>query len=203
MKKSTAQMALDLLAPLYLGMASSRNSNGSDDASIISIREAITAPEAEIAQPVALNPEIEGRLSLWLTLGKELHPLTVNLVVRFARALAAKLADAENKYGYSDGWRNAEWMDECRKKLMQHIEKGDPRDVAAYCAFLWHHGESTAGTAPKEPAVNAELLEAINALLHQIDIGDFVDGHGHNAKMLKPVHDLMMLLVPAKVGGEA
>jgi hypothetical protein len=81
----------------------------------------------------------------WLTNRAELHPLTVNLVVRFARALAAKLAAAEKKYGYSDGWRSPDWMDECRQKLMEHIEKGDPRDVAAYCAFLWHHGESTRG----------------------------------------------------------
>lgn len=92
----------------------------------------------------AIPPEIDARLSVWLTLGKELHPLTINLVVRFARALAAKLADAEKKYGYSDGWRSPDWMDECRAHLMEHVHKGDPRDVAAYCAFLWHHGESTA-----------------------------------------------------------
>lgn len=39
-----------------------------------------------------------------------------------------------------------------------------------------------------------ELKTATNALLHQIDIGDFVDSNGHSAKMLKPVHDLMRLL---------
>lgn len=96
--------------------------------------------------------------SNWLTNGGELHPLTTNLVVRFARALAAKLAAAEVKYGYSDGWRGTAWMDECRAKLMEHIGKGDPRDVAAYCAFLWHHGESTAGAvavpAVREPSEN-------------------------------------------------
>ncbi len=30
-----------------------------------------------------------------------------------------------------------------------------------------------------------------NELLHQIDINDFTDSHGHSAKMLKAVHDLM------------
>jgi len=40
------------------------------------------------------------------------------------------------------------------------------------------------------------LREAANALLHQIDIGDFVDSHGHSAKMLKATHDLMALMVP-------
>jgi hypothetical protein len=73
-----------------------------------------------------------------------LHPHTVNLVARFAAALADKLAKAERKYGYSDGWSSPDWMDECRAKLMEHVAKGDPRDVAAYCAFLWHHDERTA-----------------------------------------------------------
>jgi hypothetical protein len=41
-------------------------------------------------------------------------------------------------------------MDECRAKLLEHVANGDPRDVAAYCAFLWHHGERTA--AQPEPA---------------------------------------------------
>lgn len=102
----------------------------------------------------AMSPEIEGRLSAWLTNGAALHPLTINLVVRFARALAAKLAAAELKYGYSDGWKSKDWMDECRAHLLEHIAKGDPRDVAAYCAFLWHHGESTAAPHPS-PAPQA------------------------------------------------
>jgi len=72
-----------------------------------------------------------------------LHPATADLVRRFSEALAAKLAAAEKKYGYSDGWRSPDWMDECRAKLLEHVAKGDPRDVAAYCAFLWHRGEKT------------------------------------------------------------
>jgi hypothetical protein len=74
---------------------------------------------------------------------EDLHPATRSLVRRFSFALAHKLQAAEQKYGYSDGWRSADWMDECRAKLREHLEKGDPRDVANYCAFLWHHGEST------------------------------------------------------------
>jgi hypothetical protein len=86
-----------------------------------------------------------------------LHPATADLVRRFAKALAEKLAKAEKKYGYSDGWLRTDWMDECRAKLMEHIDKGDPRDVAAYCAFLWHHGESTASRA--SPATVAQPVE--------------------------------------------
>jgi len=73
----------------------------------------------------------------------DLHPETADLVRRFSVALAAKLAKDEKKYGYADEWKSPDWMDECRSELVEHINKGDPRDVAAYCAFLWHHGEST------------------------------------------------------------
>jgi hypothetical protein len=76
-----------------------------------------------------------------------LHPDTFLLLERFAVALEDKLSAAETKYGYSNGWLSADWMDECRAKLREHVEKGDPRDVAAYCAFLWHHNESTAPPA--------------------------------------------------------
>ena len=40
------------------------------------------------------------------------------------------------------------------------------------------------------------LATAANNLLHQIDIGDFEDSHGHAVKMLKATHDLMRLLTP-------
>ena len=89
-----------------------------------------------------------------------LHPATADLVRRFSQALAEKLAAAEAKYGYSDGWASPDWMDECRAKLMEHIAKGDPRDVAAYCAFLWHHGASTAHA--REP-LNFDRLQSVMA----------------------------------------
>ncbi|MCV9914933.1 hypothetical protein OIV57_22625 [Burkholderia pseudomallei] len=76
-----------------------------------------------------------------------LHPHTVDLVRRFHIALASKLANAEHKYGYADSWAAAGWMDECRDQLLRHVAKGDPLDVAAYCAFLWHHGEPTVKAA--------------------------------------------------------
>lgn len=43
-----------------------------------------------------MPPELEGRMTVWLTNGKALHPLTQSLVVRFARALAAKLAPEQD-----------------------------------------------------------------------------------------------------------
>jgi hypothetical protein len=94
-----------------------------------------------------------------------LHPATADLMARFAHALTMKLAAAEVKYGYSDGWRSPDWLDECRAKLLEHVAKGDPRDVAAYCAFLWHHGWSATPTARASviPAPTDEQIQTVAA----------------------------------------
>lgn len=92
----------------------------------------------------------------------QIHPDTLRLVENFAGALASKLAQAERKYGYTDGWKQGDWMDECREKLLEHVAKGDPRDVAAYCAFLWHHGERTAAApVAQESSDNANVPHLI------------------------------------------
>ncbi len=79
--------------------------------------------------------------------GSELHHATADLVDRFAAELKSKLARAEAKYGYRDNWSRPGWEDELIESLVKHIQKGDPRDVAAYCAFAWHHGWSTSDAA--------------------------------------------------------
>lgn len=84
-----------------------------------------------------------------------LHPQTRRLVQGFALALAAKLHAAQKKYGYTDGWSATDWIEECRVRLREHLEKGDPRDVAAYCAFLWFHNEPTRRDG--EPCVHPQL----------------------------------------------
>lgn len=91
---------------------------------------------------LAAAPAAQGPASLQIP--TRLDPHTADLVARFASALAEKLLAAQDKYGYSHGWINDDWMDECRAELVRHVAKGDPRDVAAYCAFLWHHDERTA-----------------------------------------------------------
>lgn len=108
------------------------------------------------AQPA---PVEEGLPTSFASQFPDLNPATLFLVWNFAIALADKLANAEKKYGYTDGWRNRDWMDECRAKLAEHIAKGDPRDVAAYCAFLWHHGESTAQPAPVVGGVGYGIID--------------------------------------------
>lgn len=135
---------------------------------------AATPPSAAPAEPNWENPPpaIDARLGVWLTSGSDdLNPHTKNLVVRFARAMAKKLLAAEQKYGYTDGWRTEGWMDECRAKLLEHIAKGDPVDVANYCAFLWFHGASTASVPAGEVQGDAARAK-IPAYTINVPVGD-------------------------------
>lgn len=77
---------------------------------------------------------------------------TDELIDRFAVALTDNLRAAEEKYGWDGGWTDPAAVDAMRESLYEHLDNGDPRDVAAYCAFLWHHGASTAFPEPPEPA---------------------------------------------------
>lgn len=82
-----------------------------------------------------------------------LHPDTQKLVTDFCTALAEKLYKAQLKYGYDADWKQDGWTSQCQTHFHQHIAKGDPRDVAAYCAFMWWHGWKTkvAQPAPEYP----------------------------------------------------
>ena len=120
-----------------------------------SVESHLDAINEPVHQPGQEKRVVEARRS-----APALHPKTADLVQRFSAALAEKLAAAEKKYGYSDGWASPDWMDECRQHLNAHIAKGDPRDVAAYCAFLWHHGASTAPAAGAVAMAEAWRLSA-------------------------------------------
>jgi len=67
------------------------------------------------------------RRSPSLTMPADLHPDTKRLVVEFAEALAAKLRDAEVKYGYSNLWLLNDWEKRCRAGLYKHLAKGGSR----------------------------------------------------------------------------
>lgn len=70
---------------------------------------------------------------------EELHQDTRDLVESFAAALAMKLLRTQRKRGLTNDWAATDWLDEARAELRRHVEKGDPLDVAAYSAFLFHH----------------------------------------------------------------
>lgn len=65
-----------------------------------------------------------------------------SLVDRFAAALGQKLLAAELIHGWDEAWSKPDWHHVLTGELLKHVGKGDPRDVAAYCAFAWHHGWS-------------------------------------------------------------
>ncbi len=98
-----------------------------------------------------------------------LHADTQKLVTDFCTALAEKLYKAQLKYGYDTDWKQDGWSNQCQAHFHQHIAKGDPRDVAAYCAFMWWHGWST------KPA---EVPEARTVKLpHPTDFDDHLSAY--------------------------
>ena len=109
-----------------------------------------------------------------------LNPETTDLVLRFASALADKLYKAEQKYGRSTDWMKDDWYDDCLQSLWEHIEKGDPRDVAAYCAFMWYHGWVTTDYDRNvQNACRAAMLESAphdTPALNSLQIVDSVAG---------------------------
>ena len=84
-----------------------------------------------------------------------LNRYTAELVLDFSKAIAEKLHQSELKYGWSDGWKESDWQDKCLADFHHHISKGDPRDVAAYCAFMWHH------EWPTRPTPAADLADLL------------------------------------------
>lgn len=83
-----------------------------------------------------------------------LHPDTRELVLDFAGKMAKKLHKAQIKYGFDNGWRHPNWdtakgndqfsdPTQCLIAFSHHIDKGDPVDVANYCAFMDWHGWSS------------------------------------------------------------
>ena len=89
-------------------------------------------------------------------IGRNPRPVleTEKLVRDFADALLVKLAKAEIKYGYNNEWLTEDWAAVCKSELARHVAKGDPLDVAAYAAFCWARGWTTAPSP--EPAETNE-----------------------------------------------
>jgi hypothetical protein len=99
--------------------------------------------------------------------GKE-DPLA-DLVAGFSAAMLEKLRAAEKKYGWGDGWRRNDWQESCQRQLQEHLAKGDPRDVANYCAFMWHHGWSTTPDHTiNEPQTVKVTDDMVNAAAREI-----------------------------------
>lgn len=85
-------------------------------------------------------------------------------VDNFAVAMKAKLAEAREKG--RGGWNDYEDIEVHLSNLLrEHVEKGDPRDVANFCCFLWNRGEgiSPATTVAPPPAIDIGKLRELVA----------------------------------------
>lgn len=104
---------------------------------------------------------------------REQHPDDV-AVDQFAEALKAKLAEARTK-GRS-GWQDKIDCPQQRlsNMLRDHVEKGDPRDVANFCMFLYQRGESILPSQEKAEPVAIEG-ERFSLLASYLDDGGWHD----------------------------
>jgi hypothetical protein len=64
-------------------------------------------------------------------------------VDRFAVAMKEKMAAARAKGRYGWQFSHPAYLS---KLLREHVEKGDPRDVANFCMMLWHHQATIAAS---------------------------------------------------------
>jgi len=73
----------------------------------------------------------------------------------FAKEMKAKLENARAKG--RGGWQDCDPTDLSRM-LREHVEKGDPRDVANFCMFLWALRSPISAAPSPKPAVDALTL---------------------------------------------
>lgn len=93
------------------------------------------------------------------------HPDTV-AVNRFAEEMATKMAQARAK-GRA-GWETCP-PDVLSRMLREHVEKGDPRDIANFCMMLWHLGQPIAAAPAAqavEPAANEPAPIRVSLPIH-------------------------------------
>lgn len=78
----------------------------------------------------------------------------------FAAAMKAKMADARAKG--RGGWEDPAQCtaDDLSRMLRDHVEKGDPRDVANFCMMLHQRGESISARQPSKQPDSVALGEA-------------------------------------------
>jgi hypothetical protein len=110
----------------------------------------MTAPFTPLAElPISETTveQLSRAKQLVISVPPALHIETKRLIQAFAEELARKARDAELKHNFSDDWLRDHWERECRRQMLHHLAKGDPRDVAIYAAFMWARGWSTSVTA--------------------------------------------------------
>jgi hypothetical protein len=102
--------------------------------------------------------------------GAELVHLDDWWVDLFAKEMKSKLANAREKG--RGGWQDCAPAD-LSNMLRDHVEKGDPRDVANFCMFLWAL-RSPICAAP--PAQTALTDDRISEIIDEFDDCSWIDG---------------------------
>ncbi|SLX01148.1 hypothetical protein [Klebsiella variicola] len=155
----------------YLGLISKRDERIAELEQQNSIaNEKVTELSRLVQHNISRSEDAERRAERISKSSSLSHPgllhATNELVLIFSHALADKLYAAQEKYNHGASWRNNDWQEACQRDFQKHIAKGDPRDVAAYCAFMWWHGWST------KPAEGLESSTVTVKLPHQTDFDD-------------------------------
>ena len=136
----------------YLDYLDSKPSPGGQDAAIEAMAESLLCAESSATLEDARE---QARLLLADALPHlaarqpvcDQHPDDL-AVDAFAAAMKAKMAAARAKG--SGGWQDPAQCtaDDLTRMLRDHVEKGDPRDVANFCMMLHQRGESIAARQP-------------------------------------------------------
>lgn len=105
------------------------------------------------------------------------HPDDV-AVDALASLMKAKLAKQRDK-GYG-GWDDSECTREWLSQLLRgHVDKGDPVDVANFCAFLSARGEGIAPQAAPAAVAVPDECAAFEAKFRHLDLSQKPDAWGH------------------------
>jgi hypothetical protein len=131
-------------------------------------------PPAYITMVQGKPEPVDGKpYVVWnIAMPAELHRDSQQLVHETATAMAEKLARAQVKYGFDNGWKVAPasasgddgrhfWSrEECLTAFYHHLGKGDPLDCINYLAFMRANGWATQLPPQQEQQPAAEIITA-------------------------------------------
>ncbi len=75
---------------------------------------------------------------------KENYAAMKKVVDEFAAHMLSKMWKSASKRDNADAWQDPAFAPEIRQHLLEHVDKGDPVDVAIYAMFAHWHGQSLA-----------------------------------------------------------
>lgn len=131
-------------------------------------------PPAYITMVQGKPEAVDGKMYVvWnIAMPAELHQDSQQLVHETAAAMAEKLARAQVKYGFDNGWkvppssasgddgRHFWSRDECLTAFYHHLGKGDPLDCINYLAFMRANSWATQLPPQPEQQPAAEIITA-------------------------------------------